>query len=196
MSRFLSGERALSGKALDALGEYFGWEVVARAPNERRSETMRVFKATYKDRNGQPRESSKWYVEFSDHRETVRRLPGFTDRKQSGRIGLAKLSGWFAVCPTANRLDLALARWLETLPTKMRDVLARWGLIDAKATAAGKPLADHLKDFRAALLAKGNTIKHAEQTGVRLQVPVRWLRIQALVGHERGSRRIALGNDA
>lgn len=30
LSRFLSGERGLSSKALDALGEYFGWEVVQR----------------------------------------------------------------------------------------------------------------------------------------------------------------------
>jgi predicted transcriptional regulator len=30
LSRFLSGERGLSSKALDTLGEYFGWEVVVR----------------------------------------------------------------------------------------------------------------------------------------------------------------------
>ncbi len=63
---------------------------------------MRVFKATYKDRNGQPRESSKWYVEFADHRETVRRLPGFTDRKQTEELG-ARLSGWFAPCRITKR---------------------------------------------------------------------------------------------
>ena len=30
LSRFLSGERGLSSKALDTLGKYFGWEVVQR----------------------------------------------------------------------------------------------------------------------------------------------------------------------
>ena len=30
LSRFLSGERRLSSKAIDTLGEYFGWEVVKR----------------------------------------------------------------------------------------------------------------------------------------------------------------------
>jgi hypothetical protein len=29
LSRFLSGERGLSTKALDTLGDYFGWRVVA-----------------------------------------------------------------------------------------------------------------------------------------------------------------------
>jgi integrase len=129
---------------------------------------MRVFKATYKDRHGRPRESSKWYVEFTDHLAIVRRLPVFTDRKQTEELGrkVERL-----VCGVANREapDLMLARWLETLPVKMRDVLARWGLIDAKATAAGKPLFDHLSDFRTALVAKGNTAKHAEQTYSRLK---------------------------
>ena len=30
LSRFLSGERGLSSKALDMLGEYFGWQVVVK----------------------------------------------------------------------------------------------------------------------------------------------------------------------
>ena len=30
LSRFLSGERRLSSKAIDTLGQYFGWEVVKR----------------------------------------------------------------------------------------------------------------------------------------------------------------------
>jgi plasmid maintenance system antidote protein VapI len=29
LSRFLSGERGLSCEAMDAIGEYFGWQVVA-----------------------------------------------------------------------------------------------------------------------------------------------------------------------
>jgi len=118
---------------------------------------MRVFKATYRDRQGRPRESKAWYVEFRDHLEAVRRLPAFTDRKQSEELGrkVERL-----VCCVSNREapDLGLARWLESLPAKQRDVLARWGLLDAKTTAAGKPLADHLSDFRDTLLAKGKHI--------------------------------------
>lgn len=30
LSRFMSGERGLSMKAVDTLGEFFGWEVVAK----------------------------------------------------------------------------------------------------------------------------------------------------------------------
>jgi hypothetical protein len=41
LSRFLSGERGLSAKALDTLGDYFGWEVVARGPKRLNSRKAR-----------------------------------------------------------------------------------------------------------------------------------------------------------
>ena len=44
---------------------------------------MRVFKTTYRDRKGVTQESSKWYVEFRDHAETIRRLPAFTSKQAS-----------------------------------------------------------------------------------------------------------------
>ena len=48
---------------------------------------MRVFKPTYKDRDGRKQETDKWYVEFRNHDGKVRRLPGFTDRKQTEELG-------------------------------------------------------------------------------------------------------------
>ena len=129
---------------------------------------MRVFRATYKDRQGRQRESKSWYVEFRDHLEAVRRLPGFTDRKQTEELGrkVERL-----VCCRANHEspDLNLARWVETLPAKQRDVLSRWGLLDARAAAASKPLSEHLDEFRDTLSAKGNTSKHADTTHARLK---------------------------
>ena len=38
---------------------------------------MRVFKTTYTSKDGRAVEADKWYVEFADHREKVRRLAGF-----------------------------------------------------------------------------------------------------------------------
>ncbi len=48
---------------------------------------MRVFKQKYKARNGKTRDSTKWYVEIKDHNETVRRIPGFTDKKATDEFG-------------------------------------------------------------------------------------------------------------
>ena len=48
---------------------------------------MRVFKTTYKDRDGRTKEAAKWYVEFKDHLETVRRLPAFVSKAASEEMG-------------------------------------------------------------------------------------------------------------
>jgi integrase len=126
---------------------------------------VRVSKATYKDRKGKTRESSKWYCEFRDHLETVRRLPLFKDRKQTETAGrnIEKL----VACRVNHQApDVELGRWLETLPSTLREKLAKCGLLDAQTATSHKGLAEHLADFQAALEAKGNT---AKQIGMTLQ---------------------------
>lgn len=129
---------------------------------------MRVFKATYKDRKGKPRESAKWYVEFSDHRETTRRLPGYTDKGQTEQLGRNVLK-LVAVRSNSESPDLALSKWLESIPAKMRETLARWDLLEARAHAASKALNVHLSDFHAALLAKGTVERHAASVRMKCQ---------------------------
>ena len=48
---------------------------------------MRVFKTTYKDRKGRRKKAASWYVEFHDHREYIRRLPGFLSKAASEEMG-------------------------------------------------------------------------------------------------------------
>ena len=48
---------------------------------------FRVFKTTYKDRKGKTREAAKWYVEFRDHLDYVRRLPAFVSKAASEEMG-------------------------------------------------------------------------------------------------------------
>ena len=48
---------------------------------------MRVFKTTYKDKKGRTCEAAKWYVEFRDHLETVRRVPGFESKAATQEMG-------------------------------------------------------------------------------------------------------------
>lgn len=127
---------------------------------------MRVFRTTYKDRNGQTQTAAKWYIEFTDHRETTRRLPACTDKKQSEAIGrnVERLVG----CRLAGEKPAGdLGRWVETLSITLKDKLAKLDLLSVHRMAAGKPLAEHLLDFRAALLAKGSTPKHADLTFTR-----------------------------
>ena len=48
---------------------------------------FRLFKTTYKDRRGKKRQADKWYVEFRDHLDTVRRLPAFPSKAASEEMG-------------------------------------------------------------------------------------------------------------
>src|SRR5262245_44205455 len=123
---------------------------------------MRVFKTSYRDRNGRKREVSAWYVEFRDHLERVRRLPGFESKAASQELGrnLDKLVAYHK--SSGGQVDPDLTRFLAGLPVKTRNKLVAIGLLAAERVAVAKPLAEHLADFAAALTAKGNTAFHVE----------------------------------
>jgi integrase len=121
---------------------------------------LRLFRTTYNN-EGKRRFAADWYIEFRDHTGKPRRIPAFSDKGQSAELAhkVQKLVNWKV---NGELPDTALSRWIETVPDKLRDRLARIGLLDSRRVAAGKPLADHLDDWKAALEAKGNTPRHAE----------------------------------
>ena len=103
----------------------------------------------------------KWYGVFSDIQETMRYLPLFEDRKASDEAG-RKVARLNELRGSGEGTPSELARYVETMPPAMRNRLAEWGILSASKVAAGKPLAEHLADWKAALLAKGNTVHHAD----------------------------------
>ncbi len=128
---------------------------------------MRLFKPTYRDKKtGQSRQVKKWWIELRDHLEVVRRFPAFTDKGRSRVFGqqIEKLVS----CRAVGQLpDAELSRWLERLPVRLMDRFVKIGLLDSARAAAGKPLNDHLADFRRSLLDKGNTAMHAQTVSSR-----------------------------
>ncbi len=127
---------------------------------------MRVYKSCYRDRQGRQRDAAKWYIEFRDHAETIRRLPAFTDKAQSEQAG-RNIEKLVAARINHEPLDGALARWFGGLPTKMQETLAGWGVVEGKAVVGRKSLDKHLEDFAAALVNRGNTVKHASMVTSR-----------------------------
>ncbi|MGA2500924.1 MAG: tyrosine-type recombinase/integrase, partial [Tepidisphaeraceae bacterium] len=122
---------------------------------------LRLFKTTYKDKKGAKHLSGNWWIEFRDHDRQTRRMPAFTDQQQS--IDLAKRLKRLVAWKISNtHPDPDTERWIETMPADMREILSRWGILDGRRMAAGKPLAEHIDNWKAALLAKGNTVRHAE----------------------------------
>ena len=129
---------------------------------------MRVFRTSYRDKNGQTVQAKKWYIELRDHLQTVRRFPAFTDKGQSESLGrqIERLVNYRV---SGEQPDAALSRWLEQIPARLRDRLAKIGLLDLSRAAAAKPLADHLADFQQALTDKGNTPAQIDLTISRVK---------------------------
>ena len=128
---------------------------------------MRVFKRRYV-RDGQRRESKRWYVEVKDHRGIDRRIPGFTDRKLTEEFGrrLERLIGIRMLNQTPPP-DLAV--WIEQFPTETLNRLTKLGILDGQTVSGSKPLADHLADYRQSLLDKGGTLGHADLKSARVR---------------------------
>lgn len=105
--------------------------------------------------------SKKFYSVWDDARGQRHSVALFTSRKASKEAAdnIQELIDLRAAKAT---LPADLSRWVEGMDPDMRDRLAKCGVIDAGIAAAGKPLAEHLDDWRAALLAKGNGERHAE----------------------------------
>jgi len=134
----------------------------------RKRSNIRVFKTSYKTRDGKTKEVSHWYIELRDHLKTVRRFPAFTDRKESEALG-RQVERLISCKIGGEAPGPELSRWLEQIPGRLRDQLARIGLIDPARAAAGKPLLDHVADFERNLLDRGDTAKQAGQTASRVR---------------------------
>ena len=126
---------------------------------------MRVFKARW-TAGGKTRETDRWYVELTIGARRWR-FPAMVDKNASTEFGrkLERLASFRAAKLPA---DPELCRWIEELHGPERERLTRAGLLERERSAAGKKLTEHVKDFKAALLARGNTPEYATITAGRV----------------------------
>lgn len=124
---------------------------------------MRVFQSSYRDRTGARKKTQTWYAEIRDTRGDVRRLPGFRDKRATQELG-RKLERLVSLRLAGEQPDAAMVRWLESLPTKTRDQLARVGLLDSRSVASSKPAREHLGDYEQSLHDTGATPAYVQKT--------------------------------
>ena len=76
---------------------------------------MRLYKPKYKDKNGERKTLSKWWLELRDHKGKTRRFAGYSDKAATQSLGKqierlivvrsigeqpgAELNNWLANCP-------------------------------------------------------------------------------------------------
>jgi integrase len=98
-----------------------------------------IFKQAY-TKNGERRESKKWYVEYKDEHGKTKRVAGYADKRATEQF--------------AARLEREAAQRAE-------------GLLAPADGHAKRPLAEHVEDYRRYLTAKENCPEHVNTT-VRL----------------------------
>jgi len=126
---------------------------------------MTVYKPTY-TKNGKSRQSGRWHVRFRDHLNTRRRVPAFTDKRVSMKLG-EKLEALVGAVRAGG--DLAeLRSWIETLPDDLRDRLAEWGLLPRAMLSLAVPLPRHVDDYRVFMLARNASDAHADLRRTRV----------------------------
>jgi hypothetical protein len=115
---------------------------------------MRIYKATYKDREGKQRKSAKWYLDFADHNQLRHKIPAFRDKRLSDALG-RNIEALVNCRSAGQELDAKQSQWLETMPDSLLRKFVSWGLLDGQRTEITKPLTEHIGDYVNVLEAKG-----------------------------------------
>jgi len=137
-----------------------------------------IYKRNYKV-GGRRKSARSWTVEFADVTGAYHRVRGFIDKSASTELG-RKLDRLTAFRRVGQSPDTTLGRWLETVAPKLRDKLVRWGMLDGRAVASAKPLAEHLAIYKQALLDKGTTPQHAQLTTRRIKAVLDGIKARTL----------------
>ena len=114
---------------------------------------MYIHRRTYKGADGRQRTSPRWSVGLRTPGGRLVRLAAFGDKAASETFG--RRVKHLADCVAArDPLPADLVAWIEALPGRLRDPLAKAGLLDGARVAAARDLAAHLEDWRADLEAR------------------------------------------
>ena len=129
---------------------------------------MHVYRNKYRDRKGTLRLTTKWYVEYRDHKDKRRRLSGFTSKTATQEFGrkLKQLVEYHKA--SGGQIDPSLQSWLSELPRQTQQRLIDIGLVDGRRAAVSLPLRDALDAFTKSLEAKGTTGKHVRLLTTRI----------------------------
>jgi integrase/recombinase XerD len=127
----------------------------------------RVYRQSYKGRDGKMRTLERWYVE-AKYAGRMWRIAGFPDRGATKELGrqidrLASLRG--VRQPPDHDLARAVADW----PADIRDRVAGIGLLMPSHAAGMRPLAELVETWRASMLDSGVTEHHACQSAGRVE---------------------------
>jgi len=124
---------------------------------------MRVFKPTYKDTGGETRQVKKFWIETKDHLGQIRRFAGFTDRKQTGKLG-EKIEKLIVHRSNNEPPDRTLSEWIEHIPAQLRNQLVKIGILTPDRATIGKALSENIDDYKKSLEARNRSGQYINET--------------------------------
>ncbi len=132
---------------------------------------MRVCKSAY-TKNGKRHQAQKWYLDFSDHLGRRHRLPAFEEKRASEALA-SRLTDLISQRASGGEPSLELLHWIEKLSPRILRKLVEWRLIDSERAQGGRPLTEHVADWKHSLVAGGRTKEHIETVCPRVEKIVR-----------------------
>lgn len=155
---------------------------------------LRVFRQTYKDRNGKTKKLARWYLGFVDHRGRPRKMPGFPDKSVTEELG-RRIERLIGFRKTNTRIDSEAMVWLNGLSREVHKHLIKLELIDGSTVSNSKPLicpeckgtgfnstaarrcgcdgGGHVAAFQLYLIGKENTPQHVTLTIARIKAIIK-----------------------
>lgn len=140
---------------------------------------MRIYKHKAK-KDGIVRESPRWYADVRLPGKRRASLPLFTDERLSQKFAddLEVLVGQYE---SGRGYTRDMQRWLDQQNPRMVKRLAAMGLVEGTQVAAGADLTDHITDYKAYLVHKGDTAEYAEKSAGRITAIVKACRFKTLM---------------
>jgi len=117
----------------------------------KKNEHFRIYK---------PKRGGKHYIDLYDHKRRRHKVAGFTSRRATEKLA-ENIEALISCKVSGQGLSPGLQDWLDGLPDSMIKNFVKWGLVDGQSTQTGKPLSEHLRDWRQDILASGRTQKYA-----------------------------------
>ena len=127
---------------------------------------MRLYKDSYKAKDGETKKTKRWYIDFTDHLNRRHKLAGFTDKKITRDLA-GRIASLVSNRIPGGSLPIELQRWLKGVPDTMMKKLVKWDLVDGMRAEEGKLLTFHLDDWKKSIIATGRTEKKAEKKHTR-----------------------------
>ena len=122
---------------------------------------MSVYLPTYRNNAGKITRTAKHWISFTDHQQIRRKLPAFTDRRQSEALE-RRIESLVAARVAREPATPEQETFIAGLPQAMLKKLVRWDILPGTKLETARPLREHMADYISALKAQGCANSHCD----------------------------------